>query len=160
MTTEDGPLDIRSKAPPPAGTLSNFHPHRFVLDGVACGSLEGFLQGLKVADPEAQAELCAMAGPKANSLGQKYDWKTDQLLYWRGLAIPRESAEYQALLDRAYAAVAAQAPKFCAALLATGDRPLTHRMGKSDPRATVLTEAEMCERLMRLRATLRQASPD
>jgi len=155
VTDETEPLDIRSKAPPPAGTLSNFHPHRFVLDGVACGSLEGFLQGLKIADPEAQAALCALSGPEANGRGQRYDWKTEQRLYWRGLPIPRESPEYQTLLDRAYEAVAAQSTKFREALLATGERPLTHRMGKADPRDTVLTEAEMCERLMRLRARLR-----
>ena len=41
-------IDIKAKAPFPAGALSNFAAHRFELDDVICGSMEGFLQGLKV----------------------------------------------------------------------------------------------------------------
>jgi hypothetical protein len=35
------PIDIKAKAPFPAVALSNFTPHAFTLDGVACASMEG-----------------------------------------------------------------------------------------------------------------------
>jgi predicted NAD-dependent protein-ADP-ribosyltransferase YbiA (DUF1768 family) len=36
-------MDIGSSNGFPAGTLSNFSPHPFVIDGVECNSMEGFL---------------------------------------------------------------------------------------------------------------------
>lgn len=42
------PLDIHSGHDYPSGALSNFAPHPFVLDGVECASMEGFLQALEV----------------------------------------------------------------------------------------------------------------
>jgi predicted NAD-dependent protein-ADP-ribosyltransferase YbiA (DUF1768 family) len=43
-------LDIRSKAPFPAGALSNFAAHKFTIDGITYASMEGFLQSLKIED--------------------------------------------------------------------------------------------------------------
>lgn len=40
-------MDIGSGNGFPAANLSNFHPHSFVIDGVECNSMEGFLQSLK-----------------------------------------------------------------------------------------------------------------
>lgn len=40
-------MDIKSGCGYPASALSNFAPHPFVLDGVYCASMEGFLQSLK-----------------------------------------------------------------------------------------------------------------
>jgi Bacteriophage protein GP30.3 len=54
-------IDIKAKAPFPAGALRNFCPHRFELDGVICGSMEGLLQGLKVKDLAEQERLCALS---------------------------------------------------------------------------------------------------
>ena len=56
------PLAIKAKAAFPAGRLSNFAAHRFVLDDVTCASMEGFLQGLKTADPVEQARAYDVAG--------------------------------------------------------------------------------------------------
>ena len=47
-------MDIGSKSGYPAGALSNFSPHPFILDGVQCNSMEGFLQGLKFESKEMQ----------------------------------------------------------------------------------------------------------
>lgn len=40
-------LDIKWKNPYPANVLSNFYSNAFVIDGVHCASMEGFLQSLK-----------------------------------------------------------------------------------------------------------------
>jgi hypothetical protein len=150
-------MDIRSGAPYPAGALSNFVANGFALDGVACAGMEGFLQSLKFPDPEMQARICAMDGERANAAGAGQDWHAAQTLYWRGRAIVRDSAAYQALLDRAFEAMAEGNPGFRAALRATGDAVLTHEVGKSDPRATVLTRSELCDRLHRIRRRLMTA---
>ena len=47
-------MDIHSKGKYPANALSNFAPHLFILDGVECCSMEGFLQSLKFKNPEVQ----------------------------------------------------------------------------------------------------------
>jgi predicted NAD-dependent protein-ADP-ribosyltransferase YbiA (DUF1768 family) len=148
------PIDIKAKAPFPAGALSNFAPHAFTFDGVACGSMEGFLQSLKVSDADEQTRRCALVGAEAQGRGQLMDWRSSGTLWWRGKPIDRLSDDYQALLDRAYQALLDQAPKFRSALAATGDAPLTHSIGKSDPCDTILTEQELCSRLERLRASI------
>ena len=51
-------MDIGSSRSYPAGTLSNFSPHPFVLDGVHCASMEGFLQSIKFKSPEMQEQVC------------------------------------------------------------------------------------------------------
>jgi predicted NAD-dependent protein-ADP-ribosyltransferase YbiA (DUF1768 family) len=145
-------LDIKSKAPYPAGSLSNFAPHSFVLDDVRCASMEGFLQSLKIEDKAEQDRVCGLAGPVAQSVGRKYDWRIAATLWWRGKGHDRLSAAYQALLDRAYQALFDQSESFRAALAASGDARLTHTIGKSDPHGTILTADELCSRLERLRA--------
>jgi predicted NAD-dependent protein-ADP-ribosyltransferase YbiA (DUF1768 family) len=150
-------IDIKAKAPFPAGALSNFTPHAFTLDGVACASMEGLLQSLKVADIAEQARVCALVGAEAQTRGRREDWSSGTL-WWRGTPVDRLSGAYQQLLDRAYDALFTQAPKFRNALAATGEAPLTHRMGKSDPCETILTEEEFCCRLERLRTRIGEGS--
>jgi predicted NAD-dependent protein-ADP-ribosyltransferase YbiA (DUF1768 family) len=145
------PVDIKAKAPFPAGALSNFAPHRFELDGVICGSMEGFVQGLKVEDPREQERLCALSGGEAQGRGRQYDWKTSGTLWWRGEPIDRLSDAYQTLLDRAYDALYEQNKKFRDALAATGDAKIVHTLGTEDPTETILTPTEFCARLHRLR---------
>lgn len=43
-------LDIGSGKDYPSNALSNFAPHPFIIDGVECNSMEGFLQSLKFKD--------------------------------------------------------------------------------------------------------------
>ncbi len=40
-------MDIGSGKDWPSSALSNFSPHPFIIDGVECNSMEGFLQSLK-----------------------------------------------------------------------------------------------------------------
>lgn len=146
-------MDIRSKAGFPAGSLSNFAPHPFVLDGVRCASMEGFLQSLKFASADMQAQVCTLVGAKAKKRGAKKNWQQTQTLYWRGEPVDRHSDAYQALLDRAFDALARNA-KFRRALAATGTATLTHTMGRRKPSETILTCQEFTSRLHRIRNTL------
>ncbi|CAM0092709.1 hypothetical protein SIPHO067v1_p0015 [Vibrio phage 51E28.1] len=148
-------MDIGSGNGYPSASLSNFAPHPFVIDGVECASMEGFLQSLKFSSKEMQEYVCTLVGKKAKFKGKKKAWWRTQTLYWRGVAIKRNSDDYQELLDRAFDALAKN-EKFQNALLATGDARLSHRMGKSKESETVLTQTEFCSRLVRLRSELRK----
>ena len=81
--------------------LSNFAEHVFVFDGVQCASMEGLLQSFKIPDPDVQKEVCMLVGVQAKRHGRGWDWRESQVLYWNNVAYPRDSEEYQALLDRA-----------------------------------------------------------
>jgi len=144
-------LDIKAKAPWPAGALSNFAAHAFTFDGVKCASMEGFLQSLKIADGAMQAQVCALDGAAAQNEGRKFDWSVEGTLWWRGTAYDRLSDAYQGLLDRAYQALYDQSKPFRDALAATADLRLTHSPGKEDPCQTILTIEEFISRLERLR---------
>ena len=148
-------MDIGSGLGYPSAALSNFAPHPFVIDGIECASMEGFLQSLKFSNPDMQKEVCKLVGKAAKFKGKKKKWWQTQTLYWRGQEIDRHSQEYQQLLDRAYAALA-QNESFRRALLATGTATLTHSIGKSNPSETVLTKAEFCGRLTRLREQIQK----
>lgn len=45
-------MDIGSGTGYPSANLSNFHPHAFTIDGIACASMKGFLQSLKFENPD------------------------------------------------------------------------------------------------------------
>ena len=91
-------LDVKAKAPYPAGVLSNFVPHVFSFDGIRCASMEGFLQSLKIEDRAEQERVCGLAGPVAQSVGRKYDWSVTGTLWWREKPYDRFSEGYQGLL--------------------------------------------------------------
>jgi predicted NAD-dependent protein-ADP-ribosyltransferase YbiA (DUF1768 family) len=148
-------MDIGSKNDWPSGALSNFSAFAFELDGVKCASMEGFLQSLKSENVPVQNEICQLIGKPAKKWGQAHniEWKLEQKLWWQGRAYDRHGQEYQNLLDRAYEALSKN-EEFRKALLATGNENLTHSIGQTDPRETILTEQEFCSRLMRLRSTL------
>lgn len=147
-------MDIGSGHGYPADALSNFAPHPFVLDGIECNSMEGFLQSLKFSNPDMQREVCKLVGRVAKFKGKKKNWYVKQVLYWQGKEIPRDSDEYQLLLDRAYMAMATQNRGFQCALLATQNAALTHSIGKSKTNETVLTRSEFCSRLTKIRTML------
>ncbi len=146
-------MDIGSRGQYPASALSNFAYHRFVIDGVQCNSMEGFLQSLKFKEIHIQEEICTLVGFEAKKRGRLVDWRISQTLWWQGHEYHRHEDEYQELLDRAFVALA-QNPDFAKALLSTGAQPLTHSIGKSNPHETILTEQEFCHRLTWIRTQL------
>lgn len=151
-------MDIGSKGDYPANKLSNFAPNAFVIDGVECASMEGFLQSLKFKNPDMQVEICKLVGIGAKRAGRDKNWHRDQTLYWRGVPYKRDSQEYQDLLDRAYNELAKNTA-FQRALLSTGDAVLTHSIGKRKQSETVLTRQEFCSRLTSIRTYLKTIYP-
>jgi predicted NAD-dependent protein-ADP-ribosyltransferase YbiA (DUF1768 family) len=151
-------LDIGAKHAYPSSALSNFASHPFVFDTVQCASMEGFLQSLKFDKPHIQAEVCKLSGVGAKHRGKDRNrvWKLERALWWQGVKFPRESDEYQELLDQAYLAMARQNESFRKALLDTGNAKLTHTIGKNSKLDTVLTRDEFCSRLEKLRSHLQK----
>ncbi len=147
-------MDIHSKGEYPSNALSNFAPHRFEIDGVQCGGMEGFLQSLKFKNVKKQERVCAMSGKEAKNEGKrKIFWKLTRNIWWRGKKIKRNGGEFQALIDRAYSELLKN-PDFAKALIDSGNEELTHSIGCRNWRRTVLTEEEFISRLLSLRKKL------
>ena len=143
-------MDIGSGNGYPAGTLSNFAPHPFEIDGVQCNSMEGFLQSLKFESIDMQKYVCTLVGKAAKFKGKKKKWFQKQELYWLGDTYKRDSDKYQNLLNRAYNQLYKN-EGFRKALEATKGSTLTHSIGKNKINETVLTTSEFCGRLTYLR---------
>ena len=77
-------MDIGSGNGYPSAALSNFAPHPFVIDGVECASMEGFLQSLKFESVDMQRYVCTLVGKAAKKKGHKKNWYQKQELYWNG----------------------------------------------------------------------------
>lgn len=150
-------MDIGSRAGYPASALSNFSPHPFIFDGVACNSMEGLIQAFKFDKLHIQAEVCTLVGIRAKRRGQKRNkaWRRIQKLWWNGVEYDRHGPEYQQLLDRAFNALA-ENDSFRRALLATNQSSMTHSIGRSKRSDTVLTVREFCSRLEAIRARLQE----
>lgn len=144
-------MDIGSGKGYPSSSLSNFSPHPFMLDGVEVASMEGFLQSLKCPYPEVQKEICKLVGFTAKKRGRGYKWQKNGKLYWLGKEYDRYGQEYQELLNHAYSQLYKQSESFRNALKASGDAVLKHTIGRSKEAETILTQAEFCRRLTKLR---------
>lgn len=143
-------MDIGSGSGYPSAALSNFAPHPFIIDGVQCNSMEGFLQSLKFDSLEMQHYVCTLIGKAAKFKGKKKKWYKKQELYWNGRVYKRDSEDYQNLLNRAYNQLNTN-NKFRKALEATKGCTLEHSIGKNNISETVLTKREFCSRLTYLR---------
>lgn len=145
-------LDIWSNSPYPANVLSNLCSNSFRFEGILCGSMEGFLQALKYQDSDKQRRICSMKGKNAKHMTSTY-WQTDQIVWWKGVPINRQSKEFQELIRRAYKAMFEQNERFRVALMTTRGLKLYHTRGEQNPYKTILTEAELCSVLTEIRDT-------
>lgn len=143
-------IDIWSKSAYPANVLSNLCSNGFRLDGMICGSMEGFLQSLKQKDRDKQRQICSMKGKNAKKMTSTA-WQTDQTLWWRGVAIDRQSHIFRKLVRRAYMAMFEQNERFRTALMSTRGMELFHSRGEKNSYKTILTEEEFCSVLTWLR---------
>lgn len=148
-------INISSKATGVAGALSNFTPHPFILDGVTCNSMEGFLQSLKFENPDMQVHVASLVGRKAKFKGKKKKWYVTQTLYWQGVAYARDSVAYTKLIERAFDAYA-QNTKVRKILLSTNNAVFEHSMGKRKKSETILTRTEFVSNLTRIRDNVRR----
>lgn len=147
---ESNTLDIRSNGLYPSNVLSNLCSNGFRFEGMVCGSMEGFLQSLKRKELDKQRQICSMKGGNARKMSVS-SWQTDQIVWWKGRAIDRQSADFQSLLRRAYQAMFEQNERFRAALMQTRGITLVHSSGESSPFKTILTPAEFCGILTAMR---------
>lgn len=147
---ETNTLDIRSNGMYPSNVLSNLCSNGFRFDGVVCSSMEGFLQSLKQQDLEKQRQICSMKGGNARKKSVT-SWQTDQIVWWKGQAINRQSEEYQMLIRQAYKTMFEQNERFRVALMSSRGVTLTHTTGEDNPYKTILTPSELCGILMEMR---------
>ena len=147
---ETNTLDIRSNGIYPSNVLSNMCSNGFRLDGMICGSMEGFLQSLKRKELDKQRQICSMKGGNARKMSVT-SWQTDQIVWWKGRAIDRQGEEFQQLIRRAYQTMFEQNERFRTALMQTRGIYLTHSSGEDNPYKTILTPNEFCGILMDLR---------
>lgn len=144
-------INIYSKGDYPSNILSNFAPNGFLIDGVRCASMEGFLQSLKFRNVKRQNFICSLTGKVAKKCGKKKKiWKITGNAYWQGKKYKRDSVEFDNLIKRAYAAMY-QNDIFKRALESTCGKELRHTIGKHKKRATMLTEEEFISNLNLLR---------
>lgn len=145
-------IDIKYSKAYPCNVLSNLYPNQFIIDGILCASMEGFLQSLTHTDPIQRSFIVTQYGTMAKKMGNP-KWKERGLLYWNGNVYDRHEQEYQDLLDRAYSCLLSNG-MFRKALVDTGLLAITHTIGNHDPLYTILTEYEFCSRLELLRYSL------
>jgi len=143
-------VDIWSKSEYPAGVLSNLCSNGFRFDGMVCGSMEGFLQSLKQKDKDKQRQICSMKGKNAKKMTST-GWQADQIVWWKGHPIDRQSQDYLLLVKAAYQSMFEQNERFRTALMSTMGIALYHSRGEQNPYKTILTESEFCRILTELR---------
>lgn len=143
-------IDIWSKSEYPADVLSNLCSNGFRFDGMICGSMEGFLQSLKQKDKDKQRQICSMKGKNAKKMTST-GWQTDQIVWWKGNPIDRQSQDYYDFVSAAYLEMFQQNERFRTALMSTRGMKLFHTHGEQNPYKTILTERELCQILTQIR---------
>ena len=116
--------------------------------------MEGLLQSLKFDNAATEIQICQLVGYEAKKAGKGQNWKATQMLHWQGYTFDRHGDKYQEFLNEIYLALSRN-NEFKQALMDTGDAHLSHSIGKSDPKLTILTEVEFCGRLLVLRALIK-----
>ena len=143
----------------PSRQLSNFAPSPFVIDGVRCNSMEGFIQSLKFKNPEMQKFVCLLVGRCAKFKGKDKKWwmrPPKEQLWWMGSGFPGHSDEHLWLVKRALRCKFLQHNGSMRALIATRDAVLTHSVGKED--RTSLRASDFCRMLTEIRDELKRRS--
>lgn len=120
------------------------------MDGIYYGSMEGFIQHLRVEDTIKAAEVAAMHGIKAKLQGKAYPIKANTL-YYKGKPFNRFSPKYSKLIAEAYDKCFAQNESFQISIYSTRNDTLVHSIGKSDATQTLLTENEFLGNLIGLK---------
>jgi predicted NAD-dependent protein-ADP-ribosyltransferase YbiA (DUF1768 family) len=148
------PINVTSNsADPIAAAIGNFTRAPFVLDGKRYVSVESFWQGLKFPAAADRARIAALDGKAARDAGEAQGYGAT--ISYAGETIGVGSPEHWHLMKRACAAKFEQDGPARAALLATSDRPLTHKV-RRDSRA--IPGVIMADIWMRIRARLRDAT--
>jgi predicted NAD-dependent protein-ADP-ribosyltransferase YbiA (DUF1768 family) len=132
--------------------ISNLAPTSFDLHGRSYASVEGFWQGLKFRGEGDRARIAALSGMEARAAGRGAPQPAR--FRYEGQEIEAGRPEHWALMAAACAAKFEPEGEARHALLATAERPLTHRV-RDDSRT--IPGAIMAEIWMSLRERLRRA---
>lgn len=158
--TNDDIIDI-SPSNPEAVVLCTTFPHKFTMNttygSIEFASMEAFLQSLawngsKTGVIKEIAKLHGMDACDVQSILP--DWRKAQTLYWDSKPIPRESAEYEALLETAYDSLFKSSALFQLALAKTKGKVLLNTTGTTNPKRALITSSEFIKMLERERAKL------
>jgi len=132
--------------------ISNLALTPFELDGRRYASVEGFWQGLKTESAAERKRIAALWGAEAK---RAVAGPAPSAFAYEGRTYATGTREHWQLLHRACAAKFAQNAEARAALLATGNRPLTHRVRRD---SKIIPGVLMADIWMRVRATLNTAA--
>jgi predicted NAD-dependent protein-ADP-ribosyltransferase YbiA (DUF1768 family) len=146
------PINVHSGNPDSRiAIIANLAPTPLTLDGVRYACVEAFWQSLRF-PAEERPHIAALDGPAAKraSLGQPYGTH----VHYRGRAIPVGTWAHWQLMRRACRAKFEQNDAARAALLATGNRPLEHRVARD---SKTIPGVIMAEIWMKLRARFRRS---
>jgi predicted NAD-dependent protein-ADP-ribosyltransferase YbiA (DUF1768 family) len=142
---------VSSSPDPLARMIGNFATAPFDLDGQRYLSVESFWQGLKFGSDSERRRLAQLEGPRARAEGDKQGYGST--VTYSGQEIAVGTWAHWQLMEKACRAKFAQNPEAAAALLATGNRPLTHVV-RHDSKA--LPGVIMAAIWMRIRKELRR----
>ncbi|MEQ1882743.1 MAG: hypothetical protein ABL878_17445 [Burkholderiales bacterium] len=145
------PLNIVQSIAPNFAPISNLAHTPFELDGQRYASIEGFWQGLKRLDPVERRAMAKLWGGEAKGRGGSVDQPTE--FAYEGVMIAAGSPEHWALMRTACEAKFTQNDEARNALLATGERWLTHKVRRD---SRTIPGAIMADIWMRIRARLQQ----
>ncbi len=150
------PLNITRSVEATYAPISNLAATPFVLDDERYGSVEGFWQSLKFTDSIDRVRVGALAGGEAKKAGDSAP-PTGITFEHGGRTIVRGTWNHWELMRVACEAKFAQDRRARKALLATGNRPLTHRVPKD---SRTIPGVIMADIWMKLRAHLQSGLPD
>lgn len=143
------PLNIVQSIAPCFAPISNLAHTPFELGGQHYASIEGFWQGLKRLDPVERRAMTKFWGGEAKGRGGSVDQPTE--FVYDGVLITAGSPEHWALMRNACEAKFTQNSAAREALLATGERWLTHKVRRD---SRTIPGAIMADIWMRIRAKL------
>jgi predicted NAD-dependent protein-ADP-ribosyltransferase YbiA (DUF1768 family) len=146
------PLNILRTVDPRFAPISNLAHAPFELDGRRYASVEAFWQGLKSPDADTRMAMAGLFGVEARRAGDALE--QPQTFEYGGQVLRAGSAEHRDLMRRACEAKFDQDEGARQALLATGERWLTHR-ARGDSRT--IPGAVMADIWMRIRRRLLEA---
>jgi predicted NAD-dependent protein-ADP-ribosyltransferase YbiA (DUF1768 family) len=119
------PINVTSRHPDDAiKLLSNFAATPFDLDGHRYASVESFWQSLKFENPKERRQIAGLGAPAARDFGDAKGYGTT--ITYENQVVNVGTRDHWELMRRAAEAKFDQNFDARAALLATGNRPLTH----------------------------------
>jgi predicted NAD-dependent protein-ADP-ribosyltransferase YbiA (DUF1768 family) len=142
------PINVTSMSPQPIRLIANFAPTPFELDGLRYACVEAFWQSLRF-PIEERARIAAMDGAAAKQASAEQPYGSHVI--YAGKAVSVGTWDHWQLMRRACRAKFDQNEEARLALLATGGRPLIHKVRRD---SRTIPGVIMAEIWMALRESL------